>query len=210
MTSNVTSLAGPAPRQASLQGLPPATTAKAKAKAKTAQADLQVSDSYSGPRSVERRPILLYNDGCQVCRVLSTWVKAQDAKGKDLIDERPIGHDPEALTALNPNLDIWEVYETIHMIMPDGQVKKGGEAIAEVFKRLPTTSPFAGLFDVSVFGAKPFQRLLDVGYIALDRLRPAIGCESCGGGPVAWWAKPVKWTADAVRAVRRVFTPKPE
>lgn len=158
------------------------------------------------PAAAEKRPILLYNDQCQVCRLLSGWVKAQDAKGKDLIDERPIGGDPEALLAIHPDLDIWKVYETIHLVMPDGTLKKGGAAIGEVLKKLPPTGWLAPLLDLSIGGWHPFQKLLDAGYVTLDKLRPAIGCESCGGGPVKWWALPVKWTADAVRAIHKLVS----
>jgi hypothetical protein len=34
------------------------------------------------------------------------------------IIERPIGDDPEALRALNEDLDIWDTYETIYLLMP--------------------------------------------------------------------------------------------
>lgn len=178
-------------------------------------------DRFDQPQTVDRvataasttavapsdgRPILLYNANCQVCRVLSGWVKRQDASGRDLIDERPIGGDPSALTALSPGLDIWKVYEKIHLIMPDGEVKIGGKAIAEVLKSLPATSWFAGIFDLGIGEFKPFLVLLDGAYNVLDAIRPALGCESCGGGPVAWWALPIKWTADAFKAVRKALT----
>jgi hypothetical protein len=54
--------------------------------------------------------------------------------------ERPIGDDPEALLSLNPDLDIWGAYATIHLLMPDGSMKLGGEAVAEVLRNLPTTT----------------------------------------------------------------------
>jgi hypothetical protein len=94
--------------------------------------------------------------------------------------EQPIGDDPVALRALNPQLDIWDAYATIHLLMPDGSMKRGGEAVAEVLRRLPNTRWFAGLFDVGVFGFRPFQLVLDGGYLALADIRPLLGCESCG------------------------------
>lgn len=148
------------------------------------------------------RPILLFNDQCAVCRTISAWVKRQDDGGKDLIDERPIGNDPEALLAIHPGLDIWEVYSDIHVVMPDGALKRGGEAVAEVLKRLPSQRWYAWALDVQVAGRRPFQGVLNAAYKLLNEIRPAIGCESCGGGPVVWWAKPIRWTADAVRWVK--------
>lgn len=164
------------------------------------------ADEYVAPppaaAPVLERPVLLFNDQCQVCRVLSSWVKAQDAKGKDLIDERPIGDDPDALALIHPDLDIWTAYEKIHVAMPSGELLVGGAAIAEVLKRLDATSWFAGAFDVEVFGRRPFLAMLEAAYQILDKARPALGCESCGGGVVPWWAKPIEWSVKAYKAVR--------
>jgi predicted DCC family thiol-disulfide oxidoreductase YuxK len=183
------------------------------------------TDEYVGPRSTAQpettpvperaapertsltlpgdRAILLYNSDCSVCRKLSSWVIANDAKsagGGDLIDERPIGHDPAALTAIHPDLDIWQAYETIHLVMPDGTIKKGGEAVAEVLRRLPDTGWATGLLDISIAGWRPFQAALNLAYTILDRIRPALGCESCGT-PAPWWAKPIEWAVKAWKAV---------
>jgi predicted DCC family thiol-disulfide oxidoreductase YuxK len=147
------------------------------------------------------RPVLLFNSQCEVCQVLSSWVKAADLKGDDLIDERPLPNDPTALKQIHPDLDIWKAYEEIHVVMPDGRLLKGGEAIAEVLKRLPYTSWMSGLFNLEVFGKKPGVAALHVAYKFLDAIRPALGCSSCGGGPVVWWAKPIKWGADLVKWV---------
>lgn len=163
-----------------------------------------VIDEYVAPTRSEAssdRPVLLFNDQCSVCRVLSSWVKRKDAEGKDLIDERPIGDDPDALAAIHPDLDIWTTYEKIHVVMPNGELKVGGAAIAEVLKRLDATAWFSGLFDVELFGKKPFLAMLDVAYQILDKARPALGCESCGGGVVPWWAKPIEWGRKAYQAV---------
>jgi hypothetical protein len=47
---------------------------------------------------------------------------------------------------LHPDLDIWDAYETIHVMMPDGSMKLGGEAVAEVLRNLPNTKWFAASF----------------------------------------------------------------
>lgn len=173
-------------------------------------ADVYVAPTPTAAAPVRTRPILLYNDQCETCQVLSAWVKKRDLTGGDLIDERPIGHDPAELAALDPRLDMWDVYEKIHMLMPDGEIKKGGAAIGEVLRRLPGTRWMGPLLDISIGGVRPFEKVVDVGYTTLDALRPALGCSSCGGGPVKWWAKPVKWIADGVKAVYRLFSGKPE
>ncbi len=75
------------------------------------------------------KPILLYNDECAVCRHIAPWVQksAPDKAGQVSIVERPIGDDPEALRALNPDLDIWQAYETVHELMPDGSMRLGAK-----------------------------------------------------------------------------------
>jgi predicted DCC family thiol-disulfide oxidoreductase YuxK len=180
---------------------------------------LAAGDSYVGPRSEPKvqepaqvetpvgtknalalgQAILLYNSDCPVCQKIAGWVIANDDPkngGGQKIDERPIGYDPEALKKLNPELTIWDAYSTIHVVMPDGSMKVGGEAIAEVLRRLPDTSWATGLLGLSVFGWRPFQSALNAGYTILDKLRPALGCTSCGT-PVPWWGKPVAWAFNA-------------
>ena len=136
-------------------------------------------------------PILLYNDECSVCRRIAGWVKksAMGKSGESSIVVQPIGDDPKVLKALNPGLDIWEAYATIHTLMPDGTMKLGGESVAEVFRNLPNTKWFAWSFSVSIFGFRPFQMVLNLGYTILADIRPLFGCESCG--IPGWWSRPI-------------------
>ena len=141
---------------------------------------------------MQTKPILLFNDECAVCRRIGHWVQ-KSAKGKSgeaSLIVQPIGDDPEALLALHPDLDIWDAYETIHLLMPDGSMKLGGEAVAQVLRRLPNTKWFAGSFAVSMFGFRPFQMILNMGYAVLADVRPLFGCESCGT-PI--WLRPIGW-----------------
>ena len=112
----------------------------------------------------QTKPILLFNDECAVCRRIGHWVRrsAQSKSGETSIIVRPIGDDPEALRLLRPDLDIWDAYETIHVLMPDGSMKLGGEAVAEVLRNLPNTKWFASSFAVSVLGFRPFQVILNL------------------------------------------------
>jgi predicted DCC family thiol-disulfide oxidoreductase YuxK len=156
--------------------------------------------SASSPRSLA--PILLYNDECGVCRRIARWVE-RSARGEAgearSVLERPIGDDPEALRALSPVLDIWDAYATIHLLMPDGSMKLGGEAVAEVLRRLPATRWFARTFELSVFGFRPFQAVLNLSYALLADVRPLFGCESCGTPSV--WLRPFFWLIKRVEAV---------
>ena len=147
-------------------------------------------------------PILLYDDQCGVCRGIARWVSAsaRDRSGASRIVVRPIGSDPAALRSLHPDLDIWDAYATIHLLMPDGSMKLGGEAVAEVFRRVRSTRWFAWCFAIRIFGLRPFQAVLDLAYAILADVRPLFGCESCGVP-----SRPVRALRWLIRSIRAVF-----
>ena len=146
------------------------------------------------------QPILLYNDECAVCRSIGHWVKrsAQSKSGEAGIVVQPIGDDPDMLRSLNPDLDIWDAYATIHVLMPDGSMKLGGEAVAEVLRDLPNTKWFAWVFATRIFGFHLFQGVLNVAYTILSDVRPLFGCESCGKSK---WLRPIEWIAKSAKAL---------
>ncbi len=155
-------------------------------------------------------PILLYNDECGVCRGIGHWVERSarhEAGEARSVVVRPIGDDPQALQALHPGLDIWDAYATIHILMPDGSMKVGGEAVAEVLRRVPSTRWFAGLFAIRLLGFRPFQAVLNVAYAILSDVRPLFGCESCGR-PSAW-LRPFVWLSKQTRAFFAPVRPRP-
>jgi hypothetical protein len=135
---------------------------------------------------------------------------AQTKSGDATIIERPIGNDPELLLSLDPDLDIWDAYATIHVVMPDGSMKLGGEAVAEVLRSLPATKWFTGAVATSVLGFRPFQAILNFAYAILADIRPLFGCESCGT-PRFWVRRihrMIKWTM-AILGDRSKLTPTP-
>ncbi len=144
-----------------------------------------------------------------MCRAIAAWVAngAHDASGNSTLAERPIGDDPAALQALHPGLGIWGAYDTIHLLMPDGSMKLGGEAVAEVFRRLPSTKWFAWSFGMSIAGFRPFQLILNLGYLLLSDVRPLLGCESCGTPNP--WVRAIRRPIEAVQA-RFGAAPKPD
>jgi hypothetical protein len=147
----------------------------------------------SSTAELQARPILLFDDECGVCRRIAGWVKrsALLETGQSSIVVRPIGSDPDALRALNPDLDIWTAYATIHLLMPDGSMKLGGEAVAEVLRSLHSAKWFSWSFAIRILGFRPFQMLLNVAYVILSDVRPIFGCESCG--TPSPWVKPFHW-----------------
>jgi predicted DCC family thiol-disulfide oxidoreductase YuxK len=151
--------------------------------------------------AIRTKPVLLYNDECAVCRHVARWVQAAaERHSREMrFIERPIGDDPDALRALSPDLDIWAAYATVHLLMPDGSMKLGGEAVAEIFRRLPQTEWLARSLSLSIFGWRPFQMLLNLSYTILADVRPLFGCESCGM-PSAW-LKPLVWVVAKIGAI---------
>jgi predicted DCC family thiol-disulfide oxidoreductase YuxK len=150
----------------------------------------------------QTKPILLFNDECGVCRHIAHWVQksAQSKSGETSILIRPIGDDPEALRSLRPDLDIWDAYATIHLLMPDGSMKLGGEAVAEVLRNLRNTQWFAWSFTIRISGFRPFQMLLNLAYAILADVRPLFGCESCGMSSL--WVRPI---AGMIRRAKALF-----
>jgi hypothetical protein len=147
------------------------------------------------------KPILLFNDEFAVCRVIGKWVQksAERRVGGSAIIVRPIGDDPLILRTLNPELDIWDAYANIHLLMPDGSMKTNGEAVAETLRSLPSTRWLAHSFNLRLFGHRPFQALLNGAYRVLSDLRPLLGCESCGIPPP--WLRPFHWLAQRIKGM---------
>lgn len=147
------------------------------------------------------KPTLLFNDECAVCRVIADWVRrsAERQVGGASIIIRAIGDDPQILRTLNPDLDIWDAYANIHLLMPDGSMKTNGEAVAETLRRLPNTRWLARSFRLRLFGRRPFQWLLNGAYTVLADVRPLLGCESCGIPPP--WLRPFHWIVQRIKLI---------
>jgi predicted DCC family thiol-disulfide oxidoreductase YuxK len=120
-------------------------------------------------------PVLLFNDECGVCRSIAGWVKkqVQGVSGTTLIVVRPIGQDPEELRALNQDLNIWDAYATIHLLMPNGSMKLGGEAVAEVLRNLPGTRWFTWTFSISL-RSSAIPGAAELGIYRLGRRAPGV------------------------------------
>jgi predicted DCC family thiol-disulfide oxidoreductase YuxK len=156
-------------------------------------------------------PLLLFDGQCGVCRRIGHWVQKSGESQSDQpsVIVQPIGDDPEALRSLQPDLDIWDAYGTIHLLMPDGSMRLGGEAVAELLRTLHNTKWFAWIFAVGIFGFRPFQVMLNAAYAILAAVRPLFGCESCG---TLIWTRPLGWIVKRVRAIfgkRRHQSPTP-
>jgi predicted DCC family thiol-disulfide oxidoreductase YuxK len=160
----------------------------------------------------QTKPVLLFDDECGVCRRIARWVRtsARIQCGETSIVVKSIGNDPEPLRSLNPDLDIWDAYATIHLLMPDGSMRVGGEAVAEVLRHLRNTRWCTWTLAVRIFGFRPFQAMLNVAYAILADVRPLFGCESCG--VPTFWVRWIGWTigsAGRLLGAHRRPTPHP-
>lgn len=155
------------------------------------------------------QPVLLFDDECSVCRHIASWVQRSTGTrdGEPTLIVQAIGEDPKVLERLSPGLSIWDAYATIHVVMPDGSLKLGGEAVAEVFRTLPPTQWLAQSFSIRILGVRPFQKILDLAYVILADIRPILGCESCGTPTV--WVKPIYKTVNWIKAMFGAHAGKP-
>src|SRR4051812_5071590 len=80
-----------------------------------APANMSEWDTFTSAPTKPQRPVLLYNEHCEVCDGIAGWVKREDAQGGDHIDERPIPIYQEDLDKIAPGLDLEKVYEVSHL-----------------------------------------------------------------------------------------------
>jgi hypothetical protein len=85
-------------------------------------------------------------------------------------------------------------------------MKRGGEAVAEIFRILPITRWFSPVFGINVFGHRPFQEALNLSYAILSDIRPLLGCGRCGAPKP--WVRPID---TLLRGAKRLMglTPPP-
>lgn len=146
----------------------------------------------------------MYNGECAVCVRIAEWARASSGDSPRLT-LRPIGDDPEALERLHPGLDIWDAYGIVHLLMPDGSMKTGGDAVAEVLRLLPNVRGLSRILDVHAGSFRPGAVLLDLGYTALAEVRPLLGCASCGStnASIRTVHRAIRWLGERFGALPR-------
>lgn len=110
------------------------------------------------------RPLVIYDGGCRICTGSLTWLQRLDRD--HLFEARPL--QDERIYAEYPGLTRAACEEAIHVLLPDGRIFRGAEAIREIALRLPLTRPLGRLMGLSVL--RPLSRRL-YGWIARHRQR---------------------------------------
>ncbi len=91
--------------------------------------------------------VLIYDDNCSLCRGCMRWIKmrAINANGFEFISCRS-----EDRKTRFPQIDEAACLESFHLILPNGKVFAGEEAIPEIAQRLNYFAWFAALFNAPI------------------------------------------------------------
>jgi predicted DCC family thiol-disulfide oxidoreductase YuxK len=122
--------------------------------------------------------ILLYDADCGFCRWSLDKVLAKDRNRR--IRPMPL-HSPEA-DALLPGMDEQTKMASWHLVLPDGTVRSGGDAIAPLLRLLPKGKPLGAMASTVPVLTRATYRL-----VARNRERfgRALGTQACAVDPTA-------------------------
>jgi predicted DCC family thiol-disulfide oxidoreductase YuxK len=79
--------------------------------------------------------IALYDQQCEICQALSSWLRLLDRNGRVLME--PIV--PERVREIHPVLEIQACLRSLHVVTPDNVVLSGWQAVATLARLFPTT-----------------------------------------------------------------------
>jgi len=83
--------------------------------------------------------IVVYDAGCGLCSAGSRWIVRLDWLGA--VSAVPL--QSSALYRQFPSLDPVACYAAMHVLLPGGRLRTGGDALRCVLARLPLTMPLA-------------------------------------------------------------------
>ena len=123
--------------------------------------------------------LVLYDDGCPLCRLQVRWLRRLD--WVHAIAFAPLS-DERAIHATNPHLEREQLLESIHCVEPDGTVHRGARCLRRLSLRIPLLAPLALLLWLP--GAMP---LAEAAYRRVSqnrhRLSRWLGCDNTCGIP---------------------------
>lgn len=133
-----------------------------------------VSASSSSVRDAGFRPdqyAAIYDEQCEICQAFVSWLRLLDRHAK--VAALPI--DPEMLPLIHPALKLDDCLRELHVVTPDGEVRRGWDAVAELARLFPATFPIGWLGQFP-----PFRWLGHAAYRFVARNRYAVS--KCRGG----------------------------
>ena len=117
-------------------------------------------------RLATRRPVLLYDADCRLCRFAARLVARLDRRRKLAL----LGLEDAAADALLEAVSEEERSSSLRLVLPDGRMLPAGAAALGVLEWLPATRPLARL--AAVLRAEPAVEAL---YAAVARNRDRLG-----------------------------------
>ena len=113
----------------------------------------------------------IYDEQCEICQAFVSWLKLLDRHGK--VAAVPIV--PELLAAIHPGLELDACLRELHVVTPQGNVRRGWDAVAQLARLFPATFVIGWLGIVP-----PFNWLGRAAYRFVARNRYAVS--KCRGG----------------------------
>ena len=123
-----------------------------------------------GEVTSDSRAVLIYDGECSMCRASALWLlrraEAGGARDLEILPCRsPVRHERF------PFITDEACMEAMQLVLPDGHVLAGADAVPEILRRIPRWRWVAALFDLP--RARPYARRV---YAWVARNRMKISC----------------------------------
>jgi len=123
--------------------------------------------------------VLIYDDECAMCRGSALWLMRRAlGSGADELEILPC-RSP-ARRARFPAIDEAACLAAMQLVLPDGRVVSGADAVPELLARMPGWRWLARFFALP--GIRPLARRV-YGWIARNRMRLSCAVPPRGKGP---------------------------
>ena len=99
------------------------------------------------------RATLIYDGTCPICSSTVAWIEENEKEGSFEM----VPCQTEALDKRFPDVKRDNCMKAMHLVLPDGKILGGEQALPEIFKRLRRYQPVAVLFKLP--GAKVLSRI---------------------------------------------------
>ncbi len=100
----------------------------------------------------KERPVLIYDGNCPICRKTIGWI-GENTKPETF---EFLTCQSETMGARFPSIDRDTCMQAMQLVLPDGTVLPGEQALPEIFRRMEKYKAAANLFRLP--GAGPFSR----------------------------------------------------
>lgn len=109
--------------------------------------------------------VLIYDGECSMCRASALWLMRRALTGGQL---EILPCRSPARRARFPQIDEAQCLTAMQLVLPDGRVLSGADAVPEILARIPRWRWLGRLFELP--GARPLSRRV-YAWIARNRMR---------------------------------------